>query len=746
MSIDLHSAEGLLLACKERLSDLELNYTSHDGWMSRLSSLLADVTNADLEVRSSLAFQRTLWQDENPVSAVGQGRVSVDAAVEDPEFRSWLARESLRTPPSDPSEQVDWFVDLFQGLLKKLSAYCKRKPRLKALRVLAAFFPEYFTSVCNYRSLRDLHRAILSEQTVGAVRMNLEVVRRLNELLGPPKTDPKSRAIRLALPWQLLKKYVDSSSNEGSPPDWVQLDPLPAIRRRKGLTAIKGGFNAVPAMLELIHDGATRSDLIEFLRAENPAVKNVTLNQTFYVLRSELGVVEEDAESGRLSLTPSGESLLETGDPDELADWLLTKVLGVDHALFALRDEPRMHADLLRLISDVNPGWTSEYPASSILNWLLSLELVERLPEKKIGLTKTGKAWARQIHWKPEYLPQGPDDSSPDEDKREYQRISPPSVAALLVGIETTADPLRLEMLHRGLWLHHQRHFAVLTGLSGSGKTSLAVAYAKALCKPSNNFVVIPVEPGWHDPGALLGYSNPLADGAYSRTPFLDLLLRATEDPTQPYVAILDEMNLSHPEQYLAPLLSAMEIEGGGLIYLHSGVDDLEDVPPEIRYPSNLCLIGTVNMDETTHGLSDKVLDRAYVQEYWDTDLVSFQGWDMCSLSKGELGRTQDAMTRLYDALRPARMHFGYRTLQDVLGFLQGIETEDSGIPFDEALDEAVYAKVLPKLRGEDSPRFRAALANTLIVLNGTGMRRCASKVRELQEDLESTGTARFWR
>ena len=85
-------------------------------------------------------------------------------------------------------------------------------------------------------------------------------------------------------------------------------------------------------------------------------------------------------------------------------------------------------------------------------------------------------------------------------------------------------------------------------------------------------------------------------------------------------------MNLSHPEQYLAPILSAMERVGGD-IPLHGGGAEYR-VPSSIAYPRNLVLIGTVNMDETTMGISDKVLDRAFTLEFWDVDVNAWPGWD----------------------------------------------------------------------------------------------------------------------
>ena len=102
--------------------------------------------------------------------------------------------------------------------------------------------------------------------------------------------------------------------------------------------------------------------------------------------------------------------------------------------------------------------------------------------------------------------------------------------------------------LHLGLWANERRHFAILTGISGSGKTLLAREYGKALTGGQEPyFCVVPVQPGWTDPSFLLGYVNPLKGDSYVRTRFLKLLLNAKSDnPAMPHVAILDEMNLSH--------------------------------------------------------------------------------------------------------------------------------------------------------------------------------------------------------
>jgi hypothetical protein len=67
-------------------------------------------------------------------------------------------------------------------------------------------------------------------------------------------------------------------------------------------------------------------------------------------------------------------------------------------------------------------------------------------------------------------------------------------------------------------------------------------------------------------------------------------------------------------------------------------------------------------------------------------------------------------------------------------------------IDFDTALDQAIYAKVLPKLRGEDTPRVQAAFANTSTLLRDMKLADSAAKVAELHDDLRALGSARFWR
>lgn len=265
----------------------------------------------------------------------------------------------------------------------------------------------------------------------------------------------------------------------------------------------------------------------------------------------------------------------------------------------------------------------------------------------------------------------------------------------------------------------------------------------------AKNYEVIAVRPDWTDGRGLLGFYNPLTR-RYSTTPFLRLLLeadaevrRAAEEkrPPHPYFAILDEMNLARVEQYFSDFLSALE--SGEPIVLHDDrqledgeVEDEEDedatpVPRCLNIPPNLFFTGTVNVDETTHMFSPKVLDRAFVIEFNEVDLerygtrdtdeeaeeaspltlagwqgfrafspVSGDDWDALAAVAG--GDARRRLAELHGILARDNRHFGYRVANEIGRFIKLVEEQcadpEEGVQV--ALDLAVLSKVLPKLHG----------------------------------------------
>lgn len=157
----------------------------------------------------------------------------------------------------------------------------------------------------------------------------------------------------------------------------------------------------------------------------------------------------------------------------------------------------------------------------------------------------------------------------------------------------------------------------VFQGISGTGKTSLAKAFAKAM----GGFCTdIAVQAGWRDSDDLLGHYNAFEKRFYEKDCLQALYQAQTEAwKDRCNIILLDEMNLSRPEQYFAEFLSALEKNNPDERLITLSEKSLEDAPRllkeqrKILVQKNVWFIGTANHDETTNELADKTYDRAHV-------------------------------------------------------------------------------------------------------------------------------------
>jgi len=720
-------------------------------WYEKLATFLNVVKNSIPAKLDDIGFLTLLWEDTT-VANTGMGSVKIGPALESPEFRQWFRSEVLKPLPNELVALEARLIEFYDDLQSKLQQLCGRTPRLKINRVLCALYPEHLTTIADVGALKVLFREMGGSSSEHPVRMHIEIRQRIDSVLGPIDNQGSYEQIRrTCLPWLLYERLTEDDSSKSeitSTAPMNSLSPLPATLRRKGLTSIKGSFQTLLGLLPELKDGVTRDEFTALIAQINPNLTPGSIATTINVISREFDICKREGDVYQLSAR--GLNLLDTQDPDELADHLVTKILGIDNLLKKLESEPQTKIQLVTFLQHVHPGWTSDFAPLSMLSWLSSLGVIELNEARKYQLTERGHRWAEMVTWTPQILPK------PAEAVEEFKtavtsHFELPTIGVLFERLKAITsgklmlDDQLIEQLHGGLWFHPIRHFVVLTGISGSGKTQLALNYALALCNVNateqEQVRVIPVQPGWYDPSPLLGYVNPIQETSYRSAPFLELLQRAAGDPDRPYVAILDEMNLSHPEQYLAPILSAMETHGW--IELHQLDEDSTLVKQRIQYPANLAIIGTVNMDETTHGLSDKVLDRAYTLEFWNINVNDFPGWATISLPGDIKEATRSLLDQLVKALDPVRLHFGWRTIDDVLSFLT-FQLEHNQNAKD-SLDSVIYAKVLPKLRGEGS-RFQKVLQNVHEILLRNGLKRCADKVESMRADLVETGSARFWR
>lgn len=151
----------------------------------------------------------------------------------------------------------------------------------------------------------------------------------------------------------------------------------------------------------------------------------------------------------------------------------------------------------------------------------------------------------------------------------------------------------------------------ILQGISGTGKTSLAYAWGKFV---KNDSCVTAVEPSWRDKSDFLGYFNELTKKFNETRALGEIYIAGYDDNV--HTIILDEMNLARVEYYFADLLSILEMPNRQewLVDIVSSSwpkDPKNIVAGKLRLPGNLWYIGTINNDDSTFMVTDKVYDRA---------------------------------------------------------------------------------------------------------------------------------------
>ena len=324
--------------------------------------------------------------------------------------------------------------------------------------------------------------------------------------------------------------------------------------------------------------------------------------------------------------------------------------------------------------------------------------------------------------------------------------------------------------------------FVILAGISGTGKTKLPKLVADAT---GAHLRRIAVRPDWTDSSELLGYER--LNGAFVPGELLRIAREAIENPEQQFFALLDEMNVSRVEYYLAEVLSHIEEREWtadrqiGTAALVPSARDAEWA--SVYLPGNLCIVGSVNMDETTFGFSRKVLDRSFVIEFSTVSLSvvkpveavdearawGVSRWSPSALSLGEHPLREDkdvervvaALETINQALSPIQMQVGYRVRDEIAMFvLTARDCADSFVSENQGvintLDLAIAMKALPRIQGS-GVAIKAALEQLLqwadpetASESTTGLTReafpfCADRISMMLQRLDDTGYTSFW-
>ncbi len=306
--------------------------------------------------------------------------------------------------------------------------------------------------------------------------------------------------------------------------------------------------------------------------------------------------------------------------------------------------------------------------------------------------------------------------------------VSSFSISSIISLIASTGLQYDPALIKRFAFSLMAKPFVILSGLAGSGKTQLALAFAKALIADSSQMRVVSVGADWTNREPLLGYPNALKSDEYVKpeSGALDLLIEANKpaNAKKPYFLILDEMNMSYVERYFADFLSAMESHEP--IRLWNGAEG-NPVPASVKLPKNLFTIGTINVDETTYMFSPKVLDRANVIEFkiagdeMDSFLSNIRGINQNALSGKAAGMAEsfidkatsaqitpgdeikNSLIRFFNQLKTVNAEFGYRSATEIYRYIDiASHNDDTDKKADSnaILDSAMVQKLLPKLHG----------------------------------------------
>lgn len=313
-----------------------------------------------------------------------------------------------------------------------------------------------------------------------------------------------------------------------------------------------------------------------------------------------------------------------------------------------------------------------------------------------------------------------------------------------------------LRAFHTGLKCGETTPLVVLAGISGTGKSLLPELYAAAA---GMNFLSVPVQPRWDGPQDVLGFYNYM-ERRYKATELARFLWQAdswnNRDGADAFsadalnIVLLDEMNLARVEYYFADFLSKLEQRRGKNL----------DVPEQRKAVElflecgaglggrNLCVgtntffIGTMNEDETTQMLSDKVIDRSNLLRFGRPDDMQEARPDKGAFLEACAGRAkvtlplwkawsqpkampqqeyQKLLKDLNDALDKVGRPFAYRVQQSVDAYMAAYPDPND---WRKAFADQIEMKVLPKLNGLEiasSPKFTETAGVIQKIIDGLG-------------------------
>ncbi len=346
-------------------------------------------------------------------------------------------------------------------------------------------------------------------------------------------------------------------------------------------------------------------------------------------------------------------------------------------------------------------------------------------------------------------------------------------------------DNRTLYAFHTSLKTTDSSPLVTLAGVSGTGKSELPRRYAEAT---GMNFLNVAVQPRWDSPQDLFGFYDylerrfrptDLTRALIQMDPFGEETGRgwnAPKDyqksrlPKQMLLVLLDEMNLARIEYYFSEFLSRLETRRGikshdaanrklAEIPLDVGGRRSGDPPMQLFVDKNVLFVGTMNEDETTQALSDKVIDRANVLRFGSPNSIVpvpasqrngrimetrprltreiWQGWchSADSLADDERTRLLGWVGEMRHAMDAVNRPFAYRVAHSILEYSANYPDIDRKLDF--VIADQIEQKILPKLMGlnPQDPNVQKAIATINKILNEVDDDVLQNKINECSQD-----------
>lgn len=289
-----------------------------------------------------------------------------------------------------------------------------------------------------------------------------------------------------------------------------------------------------------------------------------------------------------------------------------------------------------------------------------------------------------------------------------------------------------LYAFHTALKTATMSPLSVLSGVSGTGKSELPKLYAYF---GGFNFLSEAVQPTWDSPASMIGFYN-IIEGKFDSTNLFKFLIQTSikskqfdENAPNSYglkesmnLILLDELNLAHIELYFAEFLSKFEVKrGSDNVNLEIPIG--AGMSMQIELDSNLLWVGTMNEDETTKSLSDKVLDRAFcinfprpnrligrpnpkkmndICEFKWLPKHTWESWIKSDAANVDLEKYRKITEQINEKLSSTHRAIGHRVWQSMEAYMLNypLVNGDREKAIKIAFEDSIVQKIMPKLRG----------------------------------------------